>query len=977
MVLDPITVAGLASNIVQLVDFSIRIVNRLDDFREKHGDVPALFSNIRIRLPLLIDSLNRNKDSTALGIVRTGQDEALAGVVDGCLAQVKQLNMILDKILPAKGDSFITRNKKALQSLSQERVVEKIRNNLHDYIEALTLHHVVPQRERGDSDLQPTPDYPTCFHIPRYRVSRFIGREDVLVDIECHLRAGSAVVLHGMGGQGKTQIALEYCRRVREAKQFSAILWVDASSKSAAKKSVESISEVIKPPEKMFSDAESRIAFVMTTFSTWSRPWLFVVDNYDDPEAFPDIQDFVPWGEHGAILYTTRHRDIGRYGTIVEIVGMVESEALDLLFDRTAMEETDNNVKHGKDIIQRLGYHPLAIDQAGAYIYKRKDSLGFEDFVDHYNRRKRIILKETPRVWEYRRKLSKAEQKISLSVFTTWELSLQQLDPQEESGGKLGSVLTLFAFFHHANISENLFETYCRRSDKSDSRHSWIKLFCDGANNWDRELFVDILVRLCDLSLVQNYYLGVDAHLHLSLHPLIRDWIRLRSSEAECQRMSLSVAAVLRELLRDCYTKKVFLLHLSARQEMLLHLDAWSENRQDYFPPEPEKYLDTSEIENLIDSESWIADFYTEIGRFEQAKILYEKVLAYRVASHGPRKPFGLRTATKLAFFLERLGQYKEAEKMLQQNLNIQEQIFGKDHPDTLETVLILSEVLFSQGKYVEAEMMLQKSLPAFVSIRGPEHRDTLYCRNNLALSLREQGRYSEAQQIYLELYETSNRIVGSEHQTTIKYAHNLAIVHTDLGMFMWAEKGNRWVLEARERTLGKEHPETLASCNNLVFVLFEIGHFREARELHERVLDAMKKLMGKDHPNTLHSDDNLANGLSVQGVVAKAEELSRRALVAREQILGKEHPHTLRNVNYLAMILHARAKHGEAEQMLRGVLETRQRLLGVESAASLSTTSDLGVILRDQGKYREGEDLLQQAVRGRELVLGRDHHIR
>jgi N-terminal domain on NACHT_NTPase and P-loop NTPases len=120
MVLDPITVAGLASNIVQLVDFSIRIVNRLDDFREKHGDVPALFSNIRIRLPLLIDSLNRNKDSTALGIVRTGQDKALAGVVDGCLAQVKQLNMILDKILPAKGDSFITRNKKALQSLSQE-----------------------------------------------------------------------------------------------------------------------------------------------------------------------------------------------------------------------------------------------------------------------------------------------------------------------------------------------------------------------------------------------------------------------------------------------------------------------------------------------------------------------------------------------------------------------------------------------------------------------------------------------------------------------------------------------------------------------------------------------------------------------------------------------------------------------------------------------------------------------------------------
>lgn len=96
MVLDPITAAGIASNIVQLVEFSVRIVSRLEDFGEKHGHVPALFSNIRDRLPLLIDSLNRTKDSTALGFVRTGQDEALAGVVDGCLAQVEKLNMILD-----------------------------------------------------------------------------------------------------------------------------------------------------------------------------------------------------------------------------------------------------------------------------------------------------------------------------------------------------------------------------------------------------------------------------------------------------------------------------------------------------------------------------------------------------------------------------------------------------------------------------------------------------------------------------------------------------------------------------------------------------------------------------------------------------------------------------------------------------------------------------------------------------------------
>jgi N-terminal domain on NACHT_NTPase and P-loop NTPases len=90
MVLEPITAVGLASNVARLIDFSFKAVNRLDDYCEKHDNVPTLFSNIRVRLPLLIDSLTRTGNGISQGIISQGADDALIAVVDGCLTQIKK-----------------------------------------------------------------------------------------------------------------------------------------------------------------------------------------------------------------------------------------------------------------------------------------------------------------------------------------------------------------------------------------------------------------------------------------------------------------------------------------------------------------------------------------------------------------------------------------------------------------------------------------------------------------------------------------------------------------------------------------------------------------------------------------------------------------------------------------------------------------------------------------------------------------------
>ena len=111
-----------------------------------------------------------------------------------------------------------------------------------------------------------------------------------------------------MGGQGKSQIALEYCHR-KKTTLYPAIFWVDASTEETTKRSFWTISEDIKKPGDDLPDIEARVDLVLQKLRSWSIRWLLVFDNYDNPKAFQNIADFIPENELGAILVTSRHAD--------------------------------------------------------------------------------------------------------------------------------------------------------------------------------------------------------------------------------------------------------------------------------------------------------------------------------------------------------------------------------------------------------------------------------------------------------------------------------------------------------------------------------------------------------------------------------------------------------------------------------------------------------------------------------------------
>jgi hypothetical protein len=228
----------------------------------------------------------------------------------------------------------------------------------------------------------------TIYNVPPLQVRHFVARHAILARLEelfdtsAPSSRTTVTVLLGMGGAGKTQLALEWCRRMKESGNFRAILWLDASSRQALYRAMEITAKLLSSG-RQFDDAQASVTFVRDVLSSWSDAWLVIFDNLDNPSDLQDIDNFFPDSCHGSILVTSRYAGTKRLGQTIELNQMVEKEALQLLLGPSGLRTDD---AAAKEVLRRLGYLPLAIDQAGTYILKR--GLRPKVFLDKLERRK-------------------------------------------------------------------------------------------------------------------------------------------------------------------------------------------------------------------------------------------------------------------------------------------------------------------------------------------------------------------------------------------------------------------------------------------------------------------------------------------------------------------------------------------------------------------------------------------------------------
>ncbi|KAF2807747.1 uncharacterized protein BDZ99DRAFT_420245 [Mytilinidion resinicola] len=640
--------------------------------------------------------------------------------------------------------------------------------------------------------------------VPHLAVPRFFGRQQLIEELQTFLLKPqgqhgkpNVAVLQALGGQGKSQIALELCRRLR--KDCRGVFWLDATSKATLERGFEGLAEKLNQPiARRLEDTESKTRFVLDTISEWKERWLMVYDNYDRPDVFTDIKQFLPDNGQAGIICTSRHEATKVLGRHVQVPSMVNDGGIELLLRDMSDEEMKSSRANGEDIVRRLGGLALAIEQAAAYISFNRMTL--PHFIDEYERKKGKVLKYMrEELWEYQKRRDGSEQSEAFSAFTTWEMSFEQMERRDETRkDHITSFLNVAAFLEPSHIGSYLFETYFAEEDEP---FPWLDMFrrprslldeetdsdtdsdTDQASSthtceqtgWSTDQFWSTIERLHRLSLVQS--IEKKPAVWFSIHPVISDWLQLRERKRSIrERILRKTIRLMSVVVKSSFAEAA---HGSRRQELLAHLDSCQTSSRYIKLTKPLGCTYMREETNSF------GEFYARQGKFERSEQLYGALLKEDRNSLDGSDRNLLVSMTNLALTYWNQGRWKEAEELFVQVLETGKRMLGDEHPDTLTSMANLASTYRNQGRWKEAEELFVQVLETGKRVLGDEHPSTLTSMANLAHTWKSQNQDKEAILLMKRCLELQGKILGPQHSNTESSLDSLnmwQIDHLELG---------------------------------------------------------------------------------------------------------------------------------------------------------------------------------------------------
>ncbi|KAF2183993.1 TPR-like protein [Zopfia rhizophila CBS 207.26] len=991
---EALAAVSIVANIIQIVDFGSRIVKRLEEYQSKLGETPEAFRHIKAELPALLDALQQTKAAIDTGSIRDETKNALLPAVEGCGVQIKALDDVIAKVLPASDDSWARRSRKVFRSLRHDAKVKKIIVVVRGYIQTLTYHAAASsslfKKPLADRTLpRPTPSST----VPFRRDPHFIDHK-ICTEIECKSQQHvSRLALVGLGGVGKSQIAIEYSYRLREESPETWVFWVHASNAVRFEQAYRDIATKIELPGR-----ENPKADILRLVYNWlcderNGPWLMILDNADDDRLFSSLRaeehptleptplaSFLPETLNGRILVTSRDlvtavNLVGARQNVIRVEPMAEGDALKLLQTRVSID--DSSEGDARALVQALEGIPLAVTHAAAYIAVREPRITVSTYLELFreSEENQTYLLNNQEARDLRRDCS-----VSDAVITTWQISFEQI---QRTMPKAADLLSLMTMFDRQGIPEYL--------------------LYDGRS---RLQFEDAVALLTSFSLIRTQTgkqsrprLGEQSfEMHSLVQLATRKWLDLSSQVDKWQKVSLRIMAATfpsgqHETWVACrallpHSKKVLRYALQGNEETLdratiANNTAWylllvgqyavAENISRSAMMAREAVLGR-EHPHTLTSVSNLGSVLSRQGKYEKAEAMHRRALEGREKVLGPEHPDTLTSVSNLGSVLSNQGKYEEAETMHLRDLEGCENVLGQEHPHTLTSVSNLGSVLESRGKREEAEAMHRRALEGYEKVLGPEHPHTFTSVSNLGSVLSRQGKYEEAEAMHRQALEGREKVLGPEHPDTLNSVSYLGSVLESQGNYKGAEAMHWLALEGYKKVLGPEHSHTLISVSYLGSVLESQGKHEEAEAMHRRALEGYEKVLGQEHPHTLTSVSNVGSVLESQGKYKEAEAMHRRALEGYEKVLGLEHPHMLISVSSLGSVMSRQGKYEEAEAMHRRSLEGCEKALGPEHPDTLISVSNLGSVLESRGKYEEAEAMHRRALEGYEKVLGPEH---
>ncbi|MEV0176373.1 FxSxx-COOH system tetratricopeptide repeat protein [Streptomyces sp. NPDC050803] len=754
------------------------------------------------------------------------------------------------------------------------------------------------------------------------RNPNFTGREELLEALHRRLRREKATAvlpnaLHGMGGVGKSLLAVEYL--YRHLGDYDVVWWI--SAERTAQIALSLVQLAPRLGLKAGSDATWSVTAVLEALRR-GEPydnWLLVFDNADSPEA---VRPYFPSGGPGNILVTSRNPQWAGVAKPLEVDVFRREESVDLLRRRgpdISDEEADR-------LAEALGDLPLAVEQAAAW--RAETGMPADEYLRLLDE-KQVDLLSLGAPLDYQ-----------FPVMAAWNVSLDHLETKNPAAMQL---LQLCAFCAPESISRNLF---------AGRRGATITPQLDAV--LQDPIRLGQAIREIGRHSLARFDFRTNS---LQMHRLVQAALIARMTEAEQQRMRQGT-------------------HL-----LLAAHDPADPHDVNHWPRYGELYPHLIVSEAVRSTDRWVralivneVRYLCRSGNFDAALQLAQSAYEAWRQDSGEDNSQTLEVSRWLGVVLFSMGRYAETAAVNDRVLDAYRRTVGEDHEDTLAALGNVAIDRRVKGNFTAALELSESVHERYVRLLGPEDPETLRAAHNRGVSLRLAGDFAAARELDAATWDSKQRHYGQDHVVSLMTWLGLVLDIRELGDYHTALTHQRELTERALRLLGPDNPFTLSSHRHLAVALRKAGLHQEARETAERAQAALIRRYGENNPGSMASTLELTIDLRHSGELTTARNLGVRIHQKYAEAYGPAHPHTL-SAEVDLSITHRLLGEAEAARAAdERVLEKFRRALGPRHPSSLVCATDLAGDLYELGEYAAARELDGETLDLSTEVLGPDH---
>ncbi|PVH90952.1 putative kinesin light chain [Periconia macrospinosa] len=530
-----------------------------------------------------------------------------------------------------------------------------------------------------------------CWLVPFQRNPNFVGRDSLLVKLEeglLNTGCFSKFAAFGLGGIGKTQVAIELAYRIRKKLPACSVFWVPSADQKAFEGAYRDIGQKLALSGMDNGETDIKKLVKQHLSQATVGQWLMIFDNADDKDVWfsktstHPLVDFVPVSSRGCALLTTRNEQVAinfAHKNIIKVDEMDVDTSKQMLRKLLLREETVDDCVTTERLLDKLSFIPLAVAQAAAFLNEYHHEAGIAKYLSLLNNTDEDLIKELTKDfqddWRYRDQEN--------AVAATWLVSFRNI---KKCNPLAADYLSLMSCVNPKNIPRSILpdamDVEQRKAISTLASYSFITIRVDGT--------VDV---------------------HRLIHTATRNWLQL-----------------------DCRYEEW--VGKALRQLALVFPSSEPDNRQEWRGYRPHVNYAFSRCMDHMDTDRMFLRRYglclLQDGKYNAAEKPLTEIMKAFKKDLGAEHPDTLTSMANLASIYRDQGLLEKVAELLTQVMETRQKVLGEEHQDTLNSMNNLALTWKEQGQSEKAIALMEKCVEIGKQALHTDHPFTVSSANTL-----------------------------------------------------------------------------------------------------------------------------------------------------------------------------------------------------------------------------------------------------